>query len=334
MTEDEAAVRPPIAPARSPSRDVARGGGLEIARFGAALVVMFGHFVMQEGRVALGTAAELVLNIGWIATNFFILASGYVMVRAYRERRVAWTAFMGARLRRIYPSHLLLFGLFGISYAAALLLGISIKGDPYTFKAVIGQLLLMNSWGLGLGELWNVPTWTISALLACYALFPILNRSVRGRPRLWVIATIAGVSIASVLLRINIWHVLAPAGLVRAVPLFIVGMALAHMQGPSLRLQPGPLAARLGQVSFSLYMTHWLFGSVVFNALDILQMPDWVRWATFWLAMFVAVAVAFAWDAFVDAPIQKALRSRSLGRRAGAPSASDRPKAMAVPEPL
>lgn len=292
-----------------------RGGGLEIARFGAALLVMLGHFILLEDRVVIGTPAMLLWNYTWVATDFFILISGYVMVRAYGDRPVSWPAFMGARLRRVYPTHLLLIAIFGASYAAARLLGIDLKQDPFTLKAIIGQLLLMNSWGLGLGELWNGPTWTISALLVCYAVFPALNDRVRARPVLWAAATIVLVNIASFALSTNIWHMPAPAGLARALPLFIVGMGLAHALAPKPRAEPGPVAARLGRVSFSVYMTHWLVGSVVFNALDVLLPPEWVRWAAIPIAAVGAVAAAFVWDAFVDAPIQRVLRNRASRRR-------------------
>ena len=105
-------------PARSRG---ASAGALDLLRFGAAAFVVLFHFG-SSAPVDL-TATYPMLDRGWLATDFFIIVSGYVLGRAYGDPlddlRLSPMLFTARRLARIWPAHLIV--LFG--FAARVSLG-------------------------------------------------------------------------------------------------------------------------------------------------------------------------------------------------------------------
>ncbi|MEI9904087.1 MAG: acyltransferase family protein [Asticcacaulis sp.] len=87
---------------------------------------------------------------------------------------------------------------------------------------------------------WNVPTWTISALLICYALFSVYLPLIYRRSLIFMAIVAAGVLVCAHLLALSLAHhafVDLPFawGLLRAVPLFILGNLIERMTA-SLRV--------------------------------------------------------------------------------------------------
>ena len=91
---------------------------LDLLRFGAALFIVLFHY----GANAPTPLREIapVFGDGWIATDFFLMLSGYVLGRAYGRaldhgRLGAW-AFVRRRALRVWPAHLVVL----VGFAAAL----------------------------------------------------------------------------------------------------------------------------------------------------------------------------------------------------------------------
>ena len=47
----------------------------------------------------------------------------------------------------------------------------------FDWSQLPAQVLLLQAWGVPGGQGWNAPTWTLSALIACYLLLPWICRA-------------------------------------------------------------------------------------------------------------------------------------------------------------
>jgi peptidoglycan/LPS O-acetylase OafA/YrhL len=118
--------------------------------------------------------AFVAQNIGYTGVSFFFVLSGFILTwnaRPGEPRR----PFMRRRLARIYPSHLVMW------VVSLLLFGVTILSVvPDLFNLLLLQAWLPNP--LVYGSL-DGPTWTLSAELFFYFMFPrILRRVNRIRP--------------------------------------------------------------------------------------------------------------------------------------------------------
>ena len=210
----------------------ARGGALDALRFFAALFVLVFHYG-DEAPVAL-ERLHGVFTRGYLATDFFLLLSGFVLARAYgapvAEGRITPGGFLVKRIGRIYPAHLITLTCLIVAVIAAEAVGHRLHHhERFVWTALPANLLLIHAWGVG-GGTWNVPSWTLSALAACYAAFPWLWRAVK---RIEAPAACLVVVIGVLLAGDLIAHSLAGQeafdlpfrwGVLRAVPLFLAGL--------------------------------------------------------------------------------------------------------------
>jgi len=166
-------------PARSGKN---RSAALDFLRFAAAVLVVLYHY-QSEGPFPLAQLSPIFLR-GYLVTDLFLILSGYVLGRAY-GRQLAATAisdeqFLLRRVLRIWPAHLAILTAF-----AALVFAAGLAGRPpsqpqdFMWGEFPAQALLIHAWS-GHGGGWNLPTWTLSALVICYAAFPKLWRRLSG----------------------------------------------------------------------------------------------------------------------------------------------------------
>lgn len=228
-----------------PSRPLplTRGGALDALRFLAAFFMVVYHY-SYESPVALGEIHPL-FNRGYLATDFFLIVSGYVLGRIYGDR-VAETepgrgamgggAFFLRRAQRLVPAHLIMIGAFIALLAVSTVLGLSPEHPEYlSWRDLPGELFLVQAFGAPGGEGWNSPTWSLSALLGCYALFPLIWRAqarIRS-PWMVLVGAIGLLLLADVastaLVGARVYEFPTRFGIGRAVPLFLLGVALARL---------------------------------------------------------------------------------------------------------
>lgn len=223
------------APPNPPVRPI-RGGPLDALRFVAALFVVVFHFG-DSAPVPL-QSFHPVLARGYLATDFFLILSGFVIARAYGpgvvSGAVSFGRFWSRRFLRCYPTHLTTLALLVLMVGLGGLFGYhAVDGGRFDLAGLPAQILLLHSIGLGVGQ-WNIPSWTISTLLICYAAFPALWRAM-----LRVSSPAAALSLGLlVLLGADLISVLVLHAeqfslglrwtLLRAAPLFLVGLTLAR----------------------------------------------------------------------------------------------------------
>jgi peptidoglycan/LPS O-acetylase OafA/YrhL len=351
-----------------------RGGALDILRFGAALLIVLYHF---------GAEAPIRLELlhpvyarGYLATDFFLMLSGFVLGRAYGRQvtggRISDSRFWIKRVGRIWPGHAIMLGAFLVAVLAFTAVGATAHNPTrFTWGALPLQFFLLHAWGIPGGDGWNLPSWSLSALIVCYAAFPAIWRGL-SRLKHAIVAPVIGAA-AVVAIDLLCWKLFGRAlfdlpfemGLVRAAPLFLMGACLARAVESRLlttpvargllwggvvvfvaaqligrfdalsiaalaaimlgagRLpvkKPWPVAETAARLSYALFITHTFVGFLYYLALhtliELTPVPLESQWPL-WLAGFpLAVAGAWAFDRWIDAPLQSWLAPWLNPRRA------------------
>jgi peptidoglycan/LPS O-acetylase OafA/YrhL len=209
-------------------------------RFFAALFIVVYHYA-DDAPVALARLSP-VFTEGWIATDFFLMLSGYVLARAYGERiaqgLMSAGEFVGKRVLKLWPAHAAMLVALALIVEGARLLGAS-QGHSvgYEWTWFPAHLLWMQAWGIGAPPGWNMPTWSLSALVVCYALFPLIWRRIASASRLTamsggllILFAAAGLAAA---IHLRLADLPLQIGVLRAIPLVLFGAVIARL-GPVL----------------------------------------------------------------------------------------------------
>lgn len=207
-------------------------------RFIAALVVVAYHYA-DDAPVPLGEISP-IFGSAWVATDFFLMLSGYVLARAYGSRIEAGVVgaveFLKRRLIKIWPAHAIMMLVLAAIVETARLSHISGgHSQGYDWAYFPAEFFLVQSWGLGVPPGWNMPTWSLSALVVCYAAFPFVWKRLAAAGRLTALAVGLGVLFGSAALAaaagLRLADLPLDVGVLRALPLFVLGAALARL-GP------------------------------------------------------------------------------------------------------
>lgn len=216
---------------------ITRGGWLDALRFIVAALIILHHFQMSAPIPLAESVHPVFERGGFLLTNFFLIDSGYVLMRVYGRAvgagRMSKTDFFVKRALRVFPAHLIVLGLL-----VALVIGATAVGMPpnhpewFAWDQLPAQAALVQSFGVHGGIGWNAPTWSISALLGCYLAFPWVLRGLsRIGPWTALILVIVGYLAANELswaiLKYPVYQMPLNLGIWRALPLFVLGMGLA-----------------------------------------------------------------------------------------------------------
>ena len=222
---------------RNETLPIVRGGWLDALRFIVAGLIILHHF-QGAGPVPLAEGLHPVFERGgFLLTNFFLIDSGYVLMRVYgapvAAGRMSAGDFFLKRYLRVLPAHLIMgFGLVGLVVVGGLI-GFSPRAPEWFRWDQLGaQLTLTQAYGVPGGYGWNAPSWSISALIGCYLAFPwLLKGIVRLGPWSVLAIGVGGYLLANqltwALLGYPVYQMPMGYGFFRALPLFVLGMALA-----------------------------------------------------------------------------------------------------------
>ncbi|HST91146.1 MAG TPA: acyltransferase [Brevundimonas sp.] len=222
---------------RNETIPIVRGGWLDALRFIVAGLIILHHFQMSAP-IPLAEGVHPVFERGgFLLTNFFLIDSGYVLMRVYGASvaggRMSAGDFFAKRFLRVWPAHIIM----GLSLVLLVVGGTAIGVGPrapewFAWDQLPAQLGLVQAFGVHGGYGWNAPSWSISALIGCYLAFPwMLKGLVRLGP--WsVLALGVGLYLLSnqltwTLLGYPVYQMPMGFGFFRALPLFFLGMALA-----------------------------------------------------------------------------------------------------------
>lgn len=220
------------------SGESGRGGALDALRFAAALLIVLYHY----GAEAPVVLADLhpVFGRGYLATDFFLILSGFVLGRAYGHQvlsgRMTLVGFVRKRLTRLWPAQLIVLAVMGLIVLLAEMAGDQpVHPANFTPVALLMQAFMVQAWGVAGGGGWNHPSWSLSALLVCYAVFPLIWRWVSRltSPAALLALGLTGMMGADLICQAVFHHTLYDLdfslGVVRAAPLFLLGVCIARM---------------------------------------------------------------------------------------------------------
>jgi len=207
----------------------------------AAWWVVFYHFREALGLPA-GALLPRLLELGYVAVDFFFVLSGFVIFISYQQMfaaptRGAYGRFLGRRIARIYPLHLVVLCAFLVNpIVIHLFSSAQAAGARYDPLYFLGSLALVQNWG-GFAELaWNVPAWSISTEMAAYLLFPwifiAVRRACRGIAMHFVCALALGAALAAVFTFagcVSIGDKIPRMGLIRCVLEFALGVIAGQL---------------------------------------------------------------------------------------------------------
>ena len=222
---------------RNETPPIVRGGWLDALRFIVAALIVLHHF-QAAGPVALAEAVHPVFERGgFLLTNFFLIDSGYVLMRVYgpsvgRGAMSPWDFFL-KRYLRVFPAHFII-----LTGLVLLVVGATAAGIPprnpewFAWDQLPAQAALVQAFGVHGGLGWNAPTWSISALIGCYLAFPWILKGLRKLGPWTALALGVGVYLLAneatwAFLNYPVYQMPMGYGFIRALPLFFLGMTLA-----------------------------------------------------------------------------------------------------------
>jgi peptidoglycan/LPS O-acetylase OafA/YrhL len=175
--------------------------------------------------------------------DLFFVISGFVIASQYLDHVSDWRTvgrFLWRRLARIYPLHIVTLT-FYVAIGILFYLGyVHVENvDHYPLSDIPAQVLLLHAID-GERLAFNFPSWSLSAEMVCYLLFPLIAFvGLRSPARVLVLAlTIAAIlTIYCMLFDVPLWpYWINKGGALRAVPAFLLGVALHSFRGRVARL--------------------------------------------------------------------------------------------------
>ncbi len=222
---------------RNETPPIARGGWLDALRFIVASLIILHHF-QAAGPTPL---AELINPVfergGFLLTNFFLIDSGYVLMRVYggavNGGAMSPGDFFVKRVLRVYPAHLIMVATLVALVLVSTLAGVAPRNPEwFRWDQLPAQITLTQAFGVHGGLGWNAPSWSISGLIGCYLAFPWILRGLKRLGPWAALALVVGLYLAAnqltwSLLGLPVYQMPMMYGFIRALPLFALGMGLA-----------------------------------------------------------------------------------------------------------
>jgi peptidoglycan/LPS O-acetylase OafA/YrhL len=210
---------------------------LDLLRIAASYLIIIYHF---QNQMSFGGAAASVrarFEGFTLAVDLFFFISGFVISSVYSGRissLATYRSYIGKRIARLLPLHwatFAVFVVFGILYAMGHLP--SNHPEIYDVRCAAPNLLLLHAFGICRSLTFNYVSWSISAEMGMYVIFPLLAAiAVRRRLSLLVVAgMIALLSAASGRVGLSWLEWSFDFGVLRALPTFLLGMIAFQYRG-------------------------------------------------------------------------------------------------------
>lgn len=206
------------------------------------------YSALMSGVAELPAVVRNFISNGWMSTSFFFVLSGFILTYVYRGEHgqliMPAKRFWLLRLTRLYPIHLIT-----ISITIALMLGMYLSSDPSIPGLVLSALAtitLTHAWYPPWVPVWSWPTWTISALVFLYLMFPYLIRKLSALSRRQMQISLVALPLISLVPTViysfyfplgsepvQHWQIFISSFPVFWLPHFFAGMVLCRLSGLS-----------------------------------------------------------------------------------------------------
>lgn len=282
-----------------------------VASLSALQFFAVGWVVLNQFREHLGLEAGARSGLvakGYMGAGLFFVVGGFLICGQWARpggmgaRR--YGSFLWRRLAFIYPLHLLI--LVAMVAAVVLRLGQPLHRTSFPLGDMLGNLLLVQAWGVVKTDSWNFPSWLISADWFAALIFPAIAwvalRALRpaalalGAP----LALFAAMFLIAQAKAILFTDMTTQIGALQTIPAYLLGAALWRLDAERCLSQAAALALTLVAVAWiavgaSLRVSDMLiwpaFGPLVFG---IAQATRSVTRRRYWrpLAYLGGLAVA------------------------------------------
>ena len=171
------------------------------ARAIPALMIVLFHFGDAHHYVPFDAVLGPPVMKGYLWVEFFFALSGFLLLHVYGQgdKPLRYSAFLKARLARLYPVHFVTLITMALLIAATrrsdLVPALALP-DPAmnTAATFVANLLLVQGWNLVPGLSWNGAAWFVSVEWLLCLIFPLVLMAVRGGA--WRGAGLIGAGIA------------------------------------------------------------------------------------------------------------------------------------------
>ena len=237
--------------------------------------------------LAVSPVLHRLFTHGWLDTDFFVVLSGFGIDQGYRTKlksgSISYSDFVRSRYKRIWPRYVCALILFAIVLNGALAFGVSSLHPP-SASAWFKEAVMLTGTGLDHEpRWWNGPMWTVNALMICYVVYPLLLRVPQ-------IALAIPLVITSCLHPSFLHYSDLRWGIVRVFPLFLLGVAISGI----FRARREPVLTKsVADLSFALYLTHFLVVLLIANRLQVFT-PNPTQ-AILSVAGLLSVCLLLAW---------------------------------------
>jgi len=234
---------------------------LDALRILAAVAIVILHY---SNYVEDTPAGRFIVTHSWhfnLFVDLFFVISGFVIAAQYSGRvadRHSIGRFLWRRLARIYPLHIATLA-FYLAIALLLYFGYVRVDNPerYPLSDLPNQVLLLHAVD-GQRLTFNFPSWSLSAEMLCYLLFPLVALVGLRRPMLVVGLALAVVAIMTLYVTLSgapPWpEWINKGGAVRALPAFFLGVSLFLFRD---RIAGMPMAAVLLPALLAFVVVGW-----------------------------------------------------------------------------
>ena len=223
-----------------PQRSAQRLPNIDGLRFIASAAIMFLHswpfYYPVAERAAVARASQ---GLGFFVDLFFVL-SGFVIAHFYAGSvgtLAGFAAYMRRRVARLLPLHLATVALAVVAAATLQVWGVQMKNEIDLSPACVASTAALLHWAGGcVANPPNPQSWSVSAEMAMYLIFPLLL-TLPGK------ALIGGVGLVGLVVAapsVEDWmHLPGP---LRALPSFILGLAAFEHREWLGKVRQRPLA--------------------------------------------------------------------------------------------
>lgn len=147
----------------------------------AIWVLMFHLAMIAKNNIASAYEAPKIFESGWASVDLFFILSGFILAHSHADDFLVFSGknikyFFLSRFMRVYPLNTVVLLMVAVLVAAygdfAEHFSAEHPGN-LSLPSFVSTLLLVNRWIPKSGE-WNGPTWSLSAEVAAYIVFPFI----------------------------------------------------------------------------------------------------------------------------------------------------------------
>lgn len=203
------------------------------------VLLHFARFLSPSTQAIIGPVENMTIFV-----DLFFAISGFVIAYVYRGRIDSWSAyftFLQRRVARLVPLHwatLLVFVAIGVMIWTGRM-G-SDHAEFYDPRCLLPNAIAIHAWGVCDHLSFNDVSWSISAEMGMYLIAPLLLFLAARSPWTMLLIGVVVIALLSAMPKQPWLGWTYHFGVARALPSFVVGIAMAEWREPLARGLPSP----------------------------------------------------------------------------------------------